>query len=946
MKIQLLLLVSFICLLPTLYAQKECSIQGMVKDSSTGLPLSGATVTVLLAKDSSLVSFSRTNSNGFFSIRNIDYESYRLLVTHVGYLNISRAFTINASIPGLDFGVLAISNKSTLLKEVTVTQEKPPVVIRNDTLEYNAGSFKTRPNAVVEDLLKKLPGVQVDKDGKIKSNGEEVKKVLVDGKEFFGNDPKMATKNLPADAVDKVQVFDRKSDQSRFTGFDDGNSEKTINLTIKPEKKNGVFGKATAGAGDKSLYQGNFNVNSFNKERQVSAIGMANNTNKQGFSFMDILNFSGGLPGAGGRGGGGMQLDMNSMGLPVQGAANNQGITTTLAGGLNYNNSWQKKMDMTSSYFYNRLHTDKTESLYQQWLLPGTAFNTTRQNSSGNTNESHRLNLSGDYTIDSANSIKLTSSISQQQSQYNVKSSYRSAAAAGNLLNDGDAGSFISGDGYNWNNSALFRHRFRKKGRTISANLSFNQTSGNSHGGLQSVNNYYQPGGGLQQSDTINQVNQQVNGSNTYAAVLSYTEPLSKKSLLEFNYNFSTAHSTSNRVTYDFDKLSGKHSALNTALSNNFLNDYRYHRPGVNWRYQQKKYNFAIGLAAQQASLQSHFHIMAKDSAIDRSFLNLLPRANLQYNINQYKNIRAVYNTFTRQPSVTQLQPLTDNTDPLNIKIGNPDLKQEYYHRLQAEYISFDPYRHTSFFAGLSAGITGNKIVNADQLGAQGQRITQPVNVNGSYTISANSSWGFPLRKIKSKLNLNSAVSNSRNIGFVNAQKNNILSWSASQEITWNYTYKELLDLGAGAEIIYNDVNYSLQKQQNLQYWSQHYTFDINLYLPGGFSFASDIDYTTRSGLAQGYNLSAVLWNAGLAKQVFKNKKGEFRLQVYDILSQNIGVNRSSNQNYIEDASYTVLKRFWQLSFTYNISRFAGKNIAAPGSRNSNIQVIQQGKNQ
>jgi Outer membrane protein beta-barrel family len=463
---------------------------------------------------------------------------------------------------------------------------------------------------------------------------------------------------------------------------------------------------------------------------------------------------------------------------------------------------------------------------------------------------------------------------------------------------------------------------------------------------LLSVNNFYQPGGGLQQSDSINQVNNQHNSSNTYGAILSYTEPLSKKSLLEFNYNFNATHSAADRATYDFDKSTGKHSALNTALSNNFLNNYRYHRPGINWRYQQKKYNVAIGLAAQQASLQSEFHILAKDSAINRNFLNLLPRANLQYNINQYKNIRAVYSSFTRQPSVNQLQPLTDNTDPVNIKIGNPGLKQEYYHRLQAEYISFDPYRHTSFFAALSAGITGNKIVSADQLGAQGQRITKPVNVNGSYTISANSSWGFPLRKIKSKLNLNSSASNSLNIGFVNAQRNNIRTWNASQEITWNYNYKDLLDLGAGAEIIYNDVHYSLQKQQNLQYWNQHYTFDISLYLPHGFSFASDIDYTTRTGLSAGYNLSAVLWNAGIAKQVLKNKKGEFRLQVYDILSQNIGVNRNSNQNYIEDASYNVLKRFWQLSFTYNISRFAGKNIAAPGSRNSNIQVIQQGKSQ
>lgn len=941
MKVYLLLINIFFSSLLTVHAQKEGSIKGIIKDTSSGLPLSDATVTVLLAKDSSLVSFSRTNNNGFFTIRNLEKDAYRLLVTHVGYLNITTQFVITATFTDIDFGTLIINNKSTLLQEVTVTQEKPPVVIRNDTLEYNAGSFKTKPNAVVEDLLKKLPGIQVDKDGKVKSNGEEVKRVLVDGKEFFGNDPKMATKNLPADAIDKVQVFDRKSDQSRFTGFDDGNSEKTINLTIKSDKKNGVFGKATAGAGDKGLYQGNFNVNSFSGERQFSAIGMLNNTNKQGFSFMDILNFTGGLPGAGGRGGG-MQADMNSMGLPIQGANNNQGITTTKAGGLNYNNSWQKNLDVMSSYFYNRLQTDKTEKAYQQWLLPGNNFNTTKDNNSANTNESHRINISGDYKIDSTNSLKLTSSVNLQQSQYNINSNYNSTATAGNLLNDGYANLFTAGKGYNWNNSALFRHRFAKKGRTFSANLSVNLNNTKSNGGLQSLNNYYLPDGSLQQSDTINQVNNQYNDSRSYGAVLSYTEPLSKKSLLEFNYNFNATRSTSDKRTFDFDKPSGKYAALNDALSNNFLSDYIYHRPTINWRNQQKKYNFAIGAAVQQAALNSKFHIMAKDSAIERSFVNFLPNANMQYKVSQYKNIRVFYNTFTRQPSVTQLQPLTDNSDPLNIKIGNPGLKQEYYHRLQAEYISFDPYRHTSFFAGLTGGLTGNKIVNADQLGAQGQRITQPVNVNGAYNVSMNTSWGFPVKKIKSKLNLNSALSQSHNIGFVNTLKNNINAWNASQEIVWNYNYKELLDLSAGAEVIYNDVKYSLQNQQNLQYWSQHYTFEINLYLPKGFSFASDVDYTTRSGLTQGYNLHAVLWNAGIAKQVFKNKKGEFRLQVYDILSQNVGVSRNNNQNYIEDLSYNVLKRFWQLSFTYNISRFAGKNIAVPGSKGSNIQLIRQ----
>jgi len=918
-------------------AQNSGRVKGILSDTASRQFLSNATVTILNGKDSSLVSFARTNGNGAFTIGGLENGNYRLLITHVGFRNVSKNFIISQSFSEIDFGIIPIANRSTVLEEVTVSQEKAPVTIKNDTIEFNTGSFKTKPNAVVEDLLKKLPGVQVDKDGKVKANGEEVKKVLVDGKEFFGNDPKMATKNLPADAVDKVQVFDRKSDQSRFTGFDDGNSEKTINLTIKPDKKNGLFGKATAGAGDNSRYQGNFNINNFSGDRQLSAIGMANNTNKQGFSFLDILNFSGGLPGLGGRGGGSIQIDGNNGGLPIQGGNNNAGINTTWAGGLNYNDTWQRKNDFMSSYFFNRIETNKEEKVHQQWLLPGNNFNTDKYTLSNNRNENHRINFSSDYKLDTTNSIKLTSSLNIQQSMFGATGLYSSLAANGDSLNDGKAATYSKGNGFSWNNNALFRHRFAKKGRTFSASISAGFNNSTSNGWLQSQNNYHQPSGTI--SDTINQTNDQNNKGNTYSAVLSYTEPLSKKILLEFNNNLSFSHTTADKSTYDFDNLSGKHNKLNEQLSNNFSSDYTVNRTGINFRFQQMDFNFAVGSAVQYAELKSAFHLLGQDSALGRTYTNWLPNANLQYNISRYKNLRVFYNTYTRQPSVSQLQPVEDNTDPLYVKKGNPDLKQEYNQRVQANYMSFDPYRHISFFAMLNISSVGNKIVNADISGAQGQIITQPVNANGAYTASLNTSWGFRVKKLKTNINLNSGISKNHTIGFLNGAKNNINTWTASQELSLTYSYKELLDINAGATAGYNNADYTLQKQQNTQYWNQDYSFETNLYLPKGFSIATDINYTKRSGLTQGYNTEAIIWNAGLAKQLFKNKKGEIRIQVYDILNQNIGVNRSTNQNYIEDDSYNVLQRFWQLSFTYNISRFAGKNIAAPAGRNNNIKV-------
>ena len=747
MKIHLLIFSLLTFFVNEVFSQTDGSVKAVVIDSTSSAPLQGASITVLQAADSSLVSFARTSSSGAFFINHLSAGQYRLLVTHTGYHHLSHQFTLSAAMPFIDFGSIVMADLHTLLAEVTVVQEKPPVIIRSDTTEYNAGSFKTKPNAVVEELLKKLPGIQVDKDGKIKSNGEEIKRVLVDGKEFFGNDPTLATRNLPADAIDKVQVFERKSEQSRFTGFDDGNSEKTINLTVRPDKKNGVFGKATAGAGDKGLYQGNFNINAFNGDRQLSAIGMLNNTNKQGFSILDILNFNGGLPGSG-KGGGNLQIDKAATGLPMEeGYA--AGITTTWAGGVNYSNSWQKRLDMMNSYFYNHQQTIKDEHINQQWLLPGSQFTTTKQNNSTNSNDNNRVNVTGDYKIDSSNSLRVTSSLNYQQSAYGIRSVYGSVADSGSLLNDGAANSYFRGNGYSWKSNAIFRHRFSKKGRTFSASITANFNNNSSQGNLQSHNNFYSAAAQLQQTDTIDQINSQASNAKTYGIVLSYTEPLSRKSLLEFNYNVNTTLNVARKVTFDFDGLAARYSRLNDLLSNEFRSNYTFHRPALNWRYQQKKVSVAFGLGAEYASLDSRFHLLSKDTSFNRPFTNLLPLTNLQYNISQYQHLRFQYKTATRAPSVAQLQPIPDNSDPLNIKIGNPALKQEYNHRFQANYLSFDPYRHTSFFGSLNAGITNHEIVNADQVGSQGRRITQPVNVNGSFNLTLNSAWGFPLKHFK-----------------------------------------------------------------------------------------------------------------------------------------------------------------------------------------------------
>jgi hypothetical protein len=914
-----------------LFAQSG-EVRGIVVDTSLHQPITEATVTVMSAADSSLVTFTRTDEHGAFALKGIANGSYRLLITHVAYNNLSFHFNITASARSLTLGNLPLSSKAKLLQEVTVLQEAPPVTIRKDTIEYNAGSFKTKPNGVVEDLLKKLPGLQVDKDGKVKANGEEVKRVLVDGKPFFGNDPKTATKNLPGDIVDKVQVFDKKSEQSAFTGFDDGNSEKTINLTLKQDKKNGLFGRATAAAGNKSRYQGNVNLNQFDGERQLSMIGMSNNLNKQGFSFSDILDFSGGLNSLG-QGGG-----MTAGGLPIQGTSNNAGVSTTTAGGFNYNDRWNSKFDFNGSYFYNNINTGLQQQSLQQWLLPGNNFVTEKTLTSRQVNESHRANVVSDSRIDSMNSLRYTSSVNYQQSRSVSNNGYVSRSSKGGLLNEGYADAASSGDGYNWDNSLLYRHKFNKKGRTISATVNFSLNEVGSEGSIYSRNNFYEPAGQRAMIDTINQHYGQSGKTTLLQGTLSYTEPLSKKTLLEANYSYGNTTQFSAKQTFDFDAFTSKHSMPNEELTNAFRNSFTNHRGTVNLRTQQKKYNYSIGLALQHAQLMNDFHLRGRDSGITRTYLNLLPNANLQYDFNKYRNIRLLYNTYTRPPSVTELQPVPDNTDPLNIKLGNPDLTQEYSHLLRMNFLSFDPFRRTNLFASLNLRLRQNAIVYADEVSPTGSRISRPVNADGLYNLNGNISWGFPARWAKSNITLNTCLAQSRNIGFLNGVMNRINHYGFTQEISWNFFHKEIIDLVAGSAFSYNASRYALGNNRNNDYTTRTQSLELNLYLPGGFSFATDMDYINRRGLSDGYNNQPLIWNAGFAKQLMKHKQAELRLQVFDLLNQNNGINRNSNQNYIEDISYNVLNRYFLLSFTYNISRFAGKSM--PAAQQREVQMI------
>lgn len=920
-------------------AQRTGSVKGLAYDTIARQPVAAATVTVLERKDSSLVSFTMTGNDGRFEIKGLANGDYRILITHVNYHNSNKYFSITESNHNPDLGNMAISDKAKVLEEVVLAAEAPPVTLINDTIQYNAGSFKVQPNANVEDLLKKLPGVKVEKDGTIKAQGEKVQRVLVDGKEFFGNDPKIATKNLPADAVDKVQVYDKQSDQAQLTGFEDGNYEKTINLKLKKDKKKGVFGKAMAGAGTQERYESKFNVNSFKGARQMSAIGMANNDNGEGFTFMDILNFTGEMSRMQ-RGGGNINISVNadqaaSMGVTNFGGSN--GITKALGGGLNYNNIIGKKLDLQSNYFYNRMNPEQESHIQRQYLVGGTRYN---QNAyTDNLNNNHRLNLNLLWQVDSLNTIRFTPSLSFQRTDNRSRSDYNTRSAAGNLINEGFSNSRSANDGYSLRNDITWRKKFARKGRTFSLSLQSSLNESNGDGSLSSINSFYDPNGSLSRKDTLNQRSDNRADFKGYTARAVYTEPLGKRSLLEFSVSKGNSRNNSEKITYDYNKSNGKYDRLNSGLSNDFTNTYGLTGAGIRIRTQKKKYNYAIGASWQEAELEGKIISGIKDSVISKTFRNILPNARFQYNFSRFKSLSLNYGTSTNQPSLSQLQPVPDNSNPLNIRQGNPDLKQEFTHTVQGHMNLVSPYRNRNFFLFFTLQSTRNKIVNYDSLNQQtGVRTSKPVNVNGVYNWNGNMSYSRPVKFLKGTVELSTGGGYNHNRQLVNdlsgkAVLNTIRTLTLGPDIRFDINPTEKLNLSLGAGINYNRSTYSLPSLEPAEYFSQNYNASVDWQLPKGFFFATDFEYAINSQRAAGFNLKVPIWNASLSKQVLKFNRGEIKFSARDLLNRNVGISRNTNNNYIEDSRVLTLRQFFLLSFTYSLSKTGLQNGGGGGMR-------------
>lgn len=896
---------TFVVLFATaVHAQNNGTAKGKIISSKDGSPVDFASVVVKKATDSSTVAGNTTTSDGSFNIPNLSPGKYILYVGFVGMKTINQNFELTADKPSIDFGALKMGDDGVQLSGVEVKSQIPPVVVKKDTIEINAATLKVKENSVVEDLLKKVPGVDVAKDGTVTTQGETIKRVRVDGKDFMGSDPLLATKNLPADMVDKIQIIDDMSEQSKFSGVDDGNREKIINIVTKNGIKNkGYIGNNSVGYGSDDRYDVNLNVNRFDENQQISLIGQFNNVNKQNFGRN--RSFSGGRVSFGG------------------GGAQQQGITTTNAAGINFGDTYEDGTKFNGSYFFNKTSLFNTNTTRSQTFL-GDNVNTNNSDLNSNTDQlNHRLSFMVDTKLDSTTSIRIEPNISYSDNSGNSVTNYVRNSLIGNAT--GSQTYLTHATAPQVSNNLLLRKKFARRGRTISLNLntSLNDSKANNFNinpeTVVDENNNVT-------FDDLNQLNNNKTNSFNNTARLVYTEPLSKTTFLELNYQNGYAHDNSQRFVYNYNTATNSYDIVDAKYTNEFENTTITNALGLSFSQNEKKYNWNVGLALQQTHRENDN--LTTGNLFKQNFTNLTPSAEFRYNFSNSKRLRIRYDGRTNQPSISQIQPIPDNTNTQTILVGNPNLKPSFSNSLRIFYNNFDFASYRTLFLGAFVTQTFNGFGNSQRLiddpndDNYGKIANSYTNVDGNISANAFGSLSLPLIKGTNKLNfqINAGASYGHSTNFTTNLEN------VTNDYSINNGYKlvsnlDKLDMVAGISGSWSHSTYTVGN--NTKYYTLAPNIDISYLFPGNIRLQTDVTYNKLTGRGAGFDTDYTLMNAYISRQFFNNK-GTFKLSVNDLLNQNTGVLRTSTNNSIIDQNFNVLKRYYMLTFTYSLSNIAG----------------------
>lgn len=916
-----LLMLLMILFSPMAFAQQSgVNVTGSVVEQGSDTPIEQATVRLLNVKDSAMVRGVVSARNGSFTLKNVKKGSYLLHITFIGYDPLYQPLQITGKKNPVNVGKLELSDGAIELGEAVVIGKAPEVTVRNDTVEYNADSYKVTEGSVLEDLLKKMPGVEVDSEGKITVNGKEVKKVMVDGKEFFSDDPKVASKNLPAKMIDKLQVLDKKSDMAQMTGFDDGEEETVINLTVKPGMKQGWFGNAYGGYGSKDRYEGNAMVNRFVNNDQITFMGGANNTNNMGFFDLASTMFSG-MGGGGGRRGG-------------FGAGS--GITSSGNAGLNFSKEFKPdKLTLGGNTRYSHSDNDARSKSDRQNILPGDSSSYDNSEAMSRTkSDNFGVDFRLEWKPDTMTQLIFRPSFSFSHSMNDNFSDATTLDNERDTVNTNKSSNYSESNGYNLNASIDFSRKLNNKGRVFSATLSGGNSDSYSDGMNRSDIVYFNQTDALKNS-IIDQRSRYDNKGFNYRAYVSWVEPIGHNNFIQATYSISQRKQEALKNVYNQD-ADGIYNVLDSAYSQSYRNNFISQRASLSFKSQRAKFNYTIGLNLDPSySSSENFVGDTTLSKITRKVVNLSPMAQFNYMFDKRTNLRIMYNGRTSQPSMTQLQPVADISDPTNITIGNPDLNPRYTNNVFIRFQQFTPEKQRAFMIMANGSYIINDIVSYTSYNQEtGVKTTTYKNVNGNYSGNVRMMLNTPLKNKKFSINSMTMASFANSNGYINEEKNTNRNLILSERggIDFRSSY---LDLGVNGNIRYNATSNSLQKENNqntFNYGAGGYT---TIYLPLNFKIESDVNWSTNSGYGDGFKQNEVLWNASASKSFLKNNQGTLRFKIYDILQQRSNISRSITASYIQDSEYNTLGSYFMVHFIYRFSIFKGgasaSDVKTPG---------------
>jgi hypothetical protein len=936
-KILLLLCCSLIGFASLAQNTGRFTMKGIVGDTA-GVGLPEATVMLLLPKDSSLVNFGRTNKDGSFEFRNLKRISYLFKVSYVGYLPYQQLVNPNDG-DVTNLGKMSMKILNNDLYEVVIKTARAPLSIKGDTVEYDPRAFKVPPGSTVEDLIRKLPGMQVDADGNIKAQGEDVKRVTVDGKRFFGDDPKMATKNLPAEAINKVQVFNGKTEQSKVTGVDDGKREKTLNLELKDSHKKGGFGKAVAGVGTDSRLEGKVSYNRFDDKQQVSVLGFGNNTNQSGIARNDYQDFKGsqsfnwGDDGDFGFSSGFRYFSDGgdeSIAIQPNYGGGSQGFTKNWAGGANYNFD-TKKTKLSTSYFYNQTDAvNDVMSSRENFLSNNASYRSTDKNRRGSFAGNHRPSFRLEKVLDSLNTIILISNsrINNGDGDYDsFQQYYRGGDTLSNRSTVNNSSLYNS---FAMSNLLLYRRKFKKKGRNFAASLGYNINNSDGSSFQNSINEFFLD---PSRNSRINQKNDTESNRTQLKGSLSYIEPFAKKFYWETFYNYSLRKDEVDRNVFDIRENNVEE--VNKFLTRYYTNDFTYNRLGTSVRYSHKGLNLSVGVAGQQFDLKGKFaadQTSTQITKVDRSFFKVVPNVSLNYDLKKNRYLYMQYGLNVQEPSIADLQPVVDNSNPLNIVEGNPNLIPQSSHSVYGGYQMFNPSSFTNFYASLNYSYNVDQIVYNKTIDENLVTTTKPMNISGGYRYGTYVGFGFPLKKTKATLNLNTGLNYSSNLTYINSIKNDTKTDGYNFGLRLDLTPSDVFTLYSNANWNIANTKYSINTNQNQKVLSASYGAEMNVKMPKEIYFNSRFSYNTYTNSQFGFSQRQPILNLSVYKIVLKNKRGEVRLTANDVFKKNLGISQSATSNYYTESRTRTLSRYFMLSFTYNM-----RGMSASVRRNNNF---------